>query len=78
MKRHVCTMAITLTLMALPAVTFGQADPHTNITPIEVTVEKNIDAFERFVRFGDFTREELSEAVTDLQAVLDFYIKTLE
>ena len=78
MKRHVCTMVVTLTLLVLPAVTFGQADSHTNITPIEVTVEKNIDAFERFVRSGDFTHTQLSEAVTDLQAVLDTYLKTLE
>jgi len=78
MKRHVCTMVITLTFLMLPAVTFGQADPHTNITPIEITVEKNIHAFERFVRSGDFTHKELSEAVTDLQTVLDFYVGTLE
>jgi len=71
-------MVITLTLLVLPAVTFGQGDPHTNITPIEVTVEKNIDAFERFVRSGDFIHKQLSEAVTDLQAVLDFYVGTLE
>jgi len=78
MKRHVCTMVVTLTFLMLPAVTFGQADSHTNITPIEVTVEENIDAFEKFVRSGNFTHKQLLEAVTDLQAVLDAYLKTLE
>ena len=76
--QYISTVLVTITLAFSPLFTFAQADPHTNITPIEDQVEQNIDAFERFVSSGDFTRDELSEAVTDLRAVLDFYVETLE
>jgi len=76
--RYISFAIVTITLIFSPLFVFAQADPHTNITPIEDQVEQNIDAFNEFVRSGDFTHKQLSEAVTDLQAVLDFYVETLE
>lgn len=76
--RNIATIAITITLFVSPILAFAQADPHTNITPIEYQVENNIDAFTTYVQSGDFSKEQLREAIGDLEAVLDFYLRTLE
>jgi hypothetical protein len=75
--RYISSVLITVVLIGSPLLVSAQADPHTNITPIEDQVVQNIDAFTKYVQSGDLSREELSEAISDLRFVLNFYLDTL-
>jgi len=76
--RYITTTIATIVLVLSPVFVSAQADPHTNITPIETQVVQNIDSFITYAQSGDVGPDKLSEAITDLQAVLDFYVRTLQ
>lgn len=76
--KNLSFLLVTITFVLSPLFVFAQADPHTNITPIEDQVVQNIEAFTAYVQSENISREQLLEAMSDLQFVLDFYLETLQ
>lgn len=68
---------LTISLLTFPAMTV-QASSHTNIPDTHKYVSQELNSFTQFVSRETISNQELSQALTDLEQLLEIYQRILE